>query len=52
VDGEGRRAALSAMLDDAEDKLQRISDLVGKAYLAHAEPALTEVMASRWGEQA
>ncbi len=52
VDAEGRRVALEAMLDEADDKLQRISDLVAKAYFAHAEPALTEVMASRWGEQA
>jgi uncharacterized circularly permuted ATP-grasp superfamily protein/uncharacterized alpha-E superfamily protein len=47
TDAEGRRAALIALLDEAEETLTAISDQVSKAYFAHAEPALTEVSAAR-----
>jgi uncharacterized circularly permuted ATP-grasp superfamily protein/uncharacterized alpha-E superfamily protein len=47
TDAEGRRARLEALLTEAEESLQRVSDLVAKAYFAHAEPALTAVSAAR-----
>lgn len=48
VDASGRRAALLALLDDAEEALLAIAELVTSAYFAHAEPALTEVSAMRF----
>ncbi|TVQ55743.1 MAG: hypothetical protein EA355_09095 [Rhodobacteraceae bacterium] len=47
VDDAGARPALAALLADAEATLERIGDQIAKAYFAHAEPALTEVMAAR-----
>lgn len=47
TDGEGRRAALDALLAHAEESLDRVADLVAKAYFAHAELALTEVATAR-----
>jgi uncharacterized alpha-E superfamily protein len=47
VGAEGRRDALGALLADTQAVLARVSDLIGKAYFAHAQPALTEVMAAR-----
>jgi uncharacterized alpha-E superfamily protein len=52
VGPEGRRAALGALLADTQAVLTRASDLIGKAYFAHAQPALTEVMAARAGARA
>ncbi|MGF1659334.1 MAG: circularly permuted type 2 ATP-grasp protein [Rubrimonas sp.] len=47
ADPDHPRPALIALLADAEIGLADISDLVAKAYFAHAEPALTEIMTSR-----
>jgi uncharacterized alpha-E superfamily protein len=47
VDAEGTRPALVALLSQAEETLERVSDLVSKAYFAHAELALTEVATAR-----
>jgi uncharacterized circularly permuted ATP-grasp superfamily protein/uncharacterized alpha-E superfamily protein len=47
IDAEGHRPALDALLMDAEETLERVADLVTKAYFAHAELALTEVATAR-----
>ena len=47
ADAEGRRAALDALLGQAEESLDRVADLVAKAYFAHAELALTEIATAR-----
>jgi hypothetical protein len=44
---EGRRAALCELLEGAETTLAAVSDQIAKAWFAHAEPTLTEVMAAR-----
>jgi len=47
ADADGRRPALSRLLDEAEAALNDMAELVAKAYFAHAEPALTEVLSAR-----
>jgi uncharacterized alpha-E superfamily protein len=46
-DADGVRARLTALLGTAEDELGKVSELVAKAYFAHAEPVLTAVSAAR-----
>ncbi len=47
TDPEGRREALDVLLGQADAALQKVSELVAKAYFAHAEPALTAVSSAR-----
>ena len=49
VGPDGRRDALRDLLETAETTLGAVSDQIAKAWFAHAEAALTEVMAARGG---
>ncbi len=44
---DGRRAALLALLAEAEGALQGVAEQIATAWFAHAEPVRTEVMAAR-----
>jgi uncharacterized alpha-E superfamily protein len=47
TDADGHRPALAALLAQAEEALEKAADLIGKAYFAHAELALTEIATAR-----
>jgi uncharacterized circularly permuted ATP-grasp superfamily protein/uncharacterized alpha-E superfamily protein len=47
TDAAGRRAALAALADSADETLAAVADQVAKAYFAHAEQAMTEIAGAR-----
>jgi uncharacterized alpha-E superfamily protein len=47
TDADGARVRLAALLERAEEELGNVSELVAKAYFAHAEPVLTAVSSAR-----